>query len=113
MPSQLPKDKQGPIADPINHLIDEQMDLITDSNLPFMEKFGRAACQVAMTYGRSETISQQETEGRGMILGLESPRSKKFVYVRQQDTAIALWMTAVSFKRKVAEVVEQYSTTSM
>lgn len=77
------------------------MDRLTDPNLPFMEKFGRAALQVA--------IAQYETEGRGIILGLESPKSKKFVYVRQQSTAITLWMTAVSMKRKVAEVVEQYN----
>lgn len=97
MPS---KDNQGPTSEPINYLIDEQMDQITDPNLPLMEKFGEAARQIA--------ISQSETEGKGMILGLQSPSSKKFVYVQQEKTAIALWMTAVSMKRKVAQLIEQY-----
>ncbi|KAI9130183.1 hypothetical protein [Acaryochloris sp. CCMEE 5410] len=100
MPSQTPANNQGPTSDPINHLIDEQMDQITDPNLPFMEKFGRAARQVA--------IAQYASEGRGVILGVQNPSSKKFVYVQQENIAIALWMTAVSMKRKVAKVVEQY-----
>ena len=100
MPSPTANDHQGPTSEPINHLIDEQMDQITDPNLPFMEKFGRVALQVA--------IAVHETEGRGMILGLQSPSSKKFVYVQQEKTAIALWMTAVSIKRKVAQLIEQY-----
>lgn len=100
MPSQLPNDNQGPTSEPINHLIDEQMDQLTDPNLPLMEKFGEAARQVA--------IAQSKAEGRGMILGLQSPSSKKFVYVQQEKSAVALWMTAVSFKRKVAQQVEQY-----
>ncbi|ABW31570.1 hypothetical protein [Acaryochloris marina] len=100
MPSPTANDHQGPTSEPINHLIDEQMDQITDPNLPFMEKFGRAALQVA--------IAVHETEGRGMILGLQSPSSKKFVYVQEEKTAIALWMTAVSIKRKVAQLIEQY-----
>lgn len=77
------------------------MERITDANLPLMEKFGEAARQVA--------IAQSKTEGKGMILGLQSPSSKKFVYVQQEKIAVALWMTAVSMKRKVAQVVEQYT----
>ncbi|KAI9129052.1 hypothetical protein [Acaryochloris sp. CCMEE 5410] len=100
MPSQPSKDNQGPISEPINHLIDEQMDRITDANLPLMEKFGEAARQVA--------IAQSKTEGRGIILGLQSPSSKKFLHVQQQSIIPALWMTAVSFKRKVAQRVEAY-----
>ena len=65
-----------------------------------MDKFGKAACQVA--------FAQSEAEGRGIILGLQSPRSKKFLYVQQQSIVPALRMTAVSFKRKVAQQVEEY-----
>lgn len=100
MPLQKPAKNQGPTSDPINYLIDEQMERITDPKLPLMEKFGEAARQVAM--------SLRETEGRGMILGLQSPSSKKFVFVQQRNIAITLWMTAVSFKRKVAQRVEEY-----
>lgn len=100
MPSQPSKDNQGPISEPINHLIDEQMEQSTDPNLPLMEKFGKAALQVA--------IAQYATEGRGIVLGLQSPNSKKFLYVQQQSIIPALWMTAVSFKRKVAHRVEEY-----
>ncbi|MGR3280243.1 hypothetical protein ACSYAD_34905, partial [Acaryochloris marina NIES-2412] len=76
------------------------MEQNTDPNLPFMDKFGKAACQVA--------FAQSEAEGRGIILGLQSPRPKKFLYVQQQSIVPALWMTAVSFKRKVAQLIEQY-----
>ncbi|MGR3279998.1 hypothetical protein ACSYAD_33630 [Acaryochloris marina NIES-2412] len=100
MPSQPSKDNQGPISDPINHLIDEQMERITDPNLPLIEKFGEAARQVAITL--------YEVGGKGIVLGLESPSSKKFLYVQQQSITPALWMTAVSFKRKVAQQVDEY-----
>jgi hypothetical protein len=92
---------QEPIGIYITPLIDEQMDRIKDKNMPLLEKFGSAALQVA--------IAQHEIHGRGMVLGLQSPRSKKFTYVKQSDSATALWMTAVDMKRKVAETLKQYS----
>jgi hypothetical protein len=56
-------------------------------------------------------LSQQQTLGRGMILGMESPKSKKFLYIQQADSAIALWLAGVDFKREVAKVLERYDIT--
>lgn len=74
---------------------------LQSETIPLLELFGASALQAA--------IKQYESCDRGRVLGLESAKSKKFLYVKQRDCATALWMLPVEMKRKVAEVVEQYS----
>lgn len=100
MTSNPPPD-QEPIGIVITPLIESQMAQLKDDTLPLLKQFGAAALQVA--------IELNESHGRGMVLGLESPSSKKFLYVKQRDCATALWMLTVDMKRKVAQTVEKYS----
>jgi hypothetical protein len=101
MTTQSENSGSEPIGVNITPLIEQQMALTQVSNLPLLECFGSSALQVA--------IAQHEIHGRGMVLGLQSPRSKKFLYIKQADSHTALWMTAVEMKRKVAETLSQYS----
>jgi hypothetical protein len=82
-------------------MIEQHMAQLKDKAMPLLEHFGASALHVA--------IAQYKDRGRGMILGMESPRSKKFLYVKQSDCATALWMVAVDMKRKVADALNQYS----
>jgi hypothetical protein len=68
---------QEPIGIYLTPSIDPQMDRI--KNMPLLEKFGSAALQAA--------IVQYEVHGSGMVLGLQSHRSKQFTYVKQADSA--------------------------
>jgi len=94
---------QEPIGINVTSLIDQGMAALANPTVPLMKIFASSALQVG--------ISQQQTLGRGMILGMESPKSKKFLYIQQADSAIALWMVGVEFKREVAKVLEQYDIT--
>jgi hypothetical protein len=84
-------------------MIDQGMAAMANPTVPLIEIFALSALQVG--------ISQQQTLGRGIILGMESPNSKKFLYIKQAESAIALWMVGVEFKREVAKVLEQYDIT--
>ncbi len=89
-----------PIGFSVKNLIEDGIAQIhTDPNRPFLEVFGTVALQVA--------LAQYNEWDRGMILGLEAPR-KDFLYVRQADSSVALWMTSVEFKREVASVIQHY-----
>jgi hypothetical protein len=89
-----------PIGFSVKQMIEDGIAQIhTDPNRPFLEVFGSVALQVA--------LAQYSEWDRGMILGLETPR-KDFLYVRQADSSVALWMTSVEFKREVASVIQQY-----
>ena len=94
---------QEPIGINVTSLIDQGMAALANPTVPLMKIFASSALQVG--------LSQQQTLGRGMILGMESPKSKKFLYIQQADSAIALWMVGVEFKREVAKVLEQYDIT--
>jgi hypothetical protein len=95
-----PSDSE-PIGIPVTPLIEQHMELLKEKTLPLLEQFGASALNVA--------IALHEHHGRGMILGVESSRSKKFLFVKQSDCATALWMVAVDMKRKVAKALNQYS----
>ncbi|HEY5137692.1 MAG TPA: hypothetical protein VIJ25_00020, partial [Methylococcales bacterium] len=82
---------QEPIGINVTSLIDQGMAALANPTVPLMKIFASSALQVG--------LSQQQTLGRGMILGTESPKSKKFLYIQQADSAIALWMVGVEFKR--------------
>lgn len=99
MTNQAPSN-QEPIGIPVTPLIEQRMARLNDKAMPLLEHFGASALCVA--------IAQSENHGRGMILGVESPRSKKFLYVKQSDCATALWMVSVDMKRKVADALKQY-----
>jgi hypothetical protein len=103
MTNQSPSN-QEPIGIPVTPLIEQHMARLNDKAMPLLEHFGASALCVAIT--------QSQNHGRGMILGVESPRSKKFLYVKQSDCATALWMVAVDMKRKVADALKQYSPES-
>jgi hypothetical protein len=94
---------QEPIGINVTSLIDQGMVAMANPTVPLIEIFASSALQVG--------ISQQQTLGRGMILGMESPNSKKFLYIKQAESAISLWMAGVEFKREVAKLLEQYEIT--
>lgn len=99
-----PTSDQEPIGIVITPKIEHEMARLQSETIPLLEQFGASALQVA--------IEQHESCDRGMVLGLESAKAKKFLYVKQRDCATALWMLSVDMKRNVAEVVEQYSPDS-
>ncbi|PZD70643.1 hypothetical protein C1752_10364 [Acaryochloris thomasi RCC1774] len=103
MTSPSPSD-QEPIGIVITPMIEQEMAQRQSEATPLLEQFGTSALQVA--------IEQYERCDRGMVLGLENAKAKKFLYVKQRDCATALWMLSVDMKRKVAEVVDQYSPES-
>jgi hypothetical protein len=94
---------EEPIGTNVTSLIDQDMAATANPTVPLIEIFASSALQVG--------ISQQQTLGRGIILGMESPNSKKFLYIKQAESAIALWMVGVEFKREVAKLLEQYDIT--
>jgi hypothetical protein len=68
---------QEPIGINVTSLIDQGMAAMANPTVPLIEIFASSALQVG--------ISQQQTLGRGIILGMESPNSKKFLYIKQAD----------------------------
>jgi len=73
-------------------------------DIPFMEVLVPSVIDEAVAQFHSGL-------GRGMILGHETRREKKFLYIAQADSNTALWMTALSIKREVADLIAAYEPT--
>jgi hypothetical protein len=58
---------------PSSNNANQGMAAMANPTVPLIEIFASSALQVG--------LSQQQTLGRGMILGMESPHSKKFLYI--------------------------------
>lgn len=68
--------------------------------MPLMELFATSAAEVA--------FGQYQAQGRGIILGLQTPQAKKFLYVTLANSSTALWMADSQMKEEVAGVQKKY-----
>ncbi len=73
----------------------------TQPNIPLLELFAPSVLKEAIAQYNSGLL-------RGMILGHETSKGRKFLYVAATDSSTALWMTALSTKRVIADLLSTY-----
>ena len=73
----------------------------TQQNIPLLELFAPSVLKEAIAQYKSGSL-------RGMILGHETSKRRKFLYATATDSSTALWMTALSTKRVIADLLSTY-----
>ena len=91
---------EEPIGVNVTDQVNEEMAKISIPKIPLMDNFGIGALRVALEH--------YSEHGRGMVLGLERRGMKKFLYVPKADSALTLWMSNVSMKRRVKQAIADY-----
>lgn len=86
------------ITDQINGRMAQQH---TQQNIPLLKLFAPSVLKEAIAQYNSGLL-------RGMILGHETSKRRKFLYVTATDSSTALWMTALSTKQAVADLLSTY-----
>ncbi|WP_009630540.1 hypothetical protein [Synechocystis sp. PCC 7509] len=73
----------------------------TQQNIPLLELFAPSVLKEAIAQYKSGSL-------RGMVLLHETSKGRKFLYVTATDSSTALWMTALSTKRVIADLLLTY-----
>jgi hypothetical protein len=73
----------------------------TQQDIPLLELFAPSVLKEAIAQYNSGLL-------RGMVLLHETSKGRKFLYVAATDSSTALWMTALSTKRVIADLLSTY-----
>ena len=101
---KLPQDSSylPPIGIDITEQINGRMaQQHTQQNIPLLELFAPSVLKEAIAQSKSGLL-------RGMVLLHETSKGRKFLYVTATDSSTALWMTALSTKQVVADLLSTY-----